>query len=813
MQNVGLAVDHSGLNKFASRTAEYGIIRDKLLGLLPPIPQDVYSVPLNRVGHYASRNELSRRINEILRPSDNGDDNCDTEGYQALVIHGMGGVGKTQLALNFIQNNQKHYNLIFWIEAHTPEKVRRSFERGSAALGLMSSTASKPDSQLKDSDAVAGVLRWFSERDEGDQKWLVVVDNADDTSWNVEEIIPFGPQGHVIVTSQHPQSSRFLGGLCTRVHVGSMTRDEARALLRKHIGAESEQTSTDINDLCDQVANRLGCLALATDLAGAYLTEQLELHHHQTSAIERQEAVKAVLTKYLLDYGQHQDELLQWGPFYQLSSYEKTVWTVWDTSLAAIDKSSPRSNAGRVLTFLAQFGEGYVQEELFRLSSVGWPVMMTLLQPPEDDRPEWMRQMVMSMGQVWDDFQYRQAIWPLIRYGLLQRVGGDWVATTMHGLVRWRARKAHQENNEAWARWTGLFMMAVVCQTNREKGRPEFRRHVITHLMGMGESDFDPGRELQLQGNSLTTSWAELAELYHDNGRWPEAERLGVQVMEARIRVLGEKHPNTLTSVERLASTYRAQGLWPKAEELQLRVMEARKRVLGEEHPDTLNSMANLSLTYGDQGRWQRVEELQMRVMEARITVLGKEHPDTLTSMANLVWTYYKQGRLDKAEELGLRVKEERTRVLTDEHLDTHISMAHLGAIYEQQGRSTEAEEWKKKVLETRMRKLGREHPNTLISMVNLALTYRHLGKLKEAEDLEVEVLEIRKRVFGSDHPSTLISMNNLAWTRWNQGRREEAISLMRDCISTSIGKLGRDNPSTIERLYYWGQRIGRADP
>ncbi|KAN0070402.1 hypothetical protein V8E54_011271 [Elaphomyces granulatus] len=88
--------------------------------------------------------------------------------------------------------------------------------------------------------------------------------------------------------------------------------------------------------------------------------------------------------------------------------------------------------------------------------------------------------------------------------------------------------------------------------------------------------------------------------------------------------------------MDNLAATYRDQGRWKKAEELHLQVVEARKIVLGQEHPDTLTSMSNLALTYWNQGRWKKAEELQVRVMETRKTVLGQEHPSMLTSMANL---------------------------------------------------------------------------------------------------------------------------------------------------------------------------------
>jgi hypothetical protein len=86
-------------------------------------------------------------------------------------------------------------------------------------------------------------------------------------------------------------------------------------------------------------------------------------------------------------------------------------------------------------------------------------------------------------------------------------------------------------------------------------------------------------------------------------------------------------------------------------------VMETRKRVLGQEHPDTLTSMANLASTYWDRGRRKEAEDLEVQVIETRKRVLGQEHPDTLTSMANLASTYWDQGRWKEAEDLVWRDK------------------------------------------------------------------------------------------------------------------------------------------------------------
>ena len=192
-------------------------------------------------------------------------------------------------------------------------------------------------------------------------------------------------------------------------------------------------------------------------------------------------------------------------------------------------------------------------------------------------------------------------------------------------------------------------------------------------------------KNVQFEGTHSTTVESiknNLALTYQKQGQWKEAEELFVQVMEATLKVLGQEHPDTLTSMANLASTCSNQGRWKEAEKLEVQVMETRKRVLGQEHPDTLTSIGNLASTYQNQGRWKEAEELEVQVVEASLRVLGQEHPDTLTSMANLAWTYRDQGRWNEAEELGVQVMETRKRVFGQEHPDTLNGIAGLASTY-----------------------------------------------------------------------------------------------------------------------------------
>ena len=161
-----------------------------------------------------------------------------------------------------------------------------------------------------------------------------------------------------------------------------------------------------------------------------------------------------------------------------------------------------------------------------------------------------------------------------------------------------------------------------------------------------------------------------------------------IRAMETNIRVLGEEHPDTLTSMANLTLTCLDQGCWKQAEELDVRVMETRKRVLGEEHPDT---MANLVSTYRDQGRWREAEELNVYVLKIRKNLLDEEHPSTLSSIANLASTYRNKGHWKKAEELEVRVMKSSMRVQGEENPNTLNSVANLASTYRGQRRTSDS--------------------------------------------------------------------------------------------------------------------------
>ncbi|RAQ98585.1 kinesin light chain 3 [Stemphylium lycopersici] len=197
----------------------------------------------------------------------------------------------------------------------------------------------------------------------------------------------------------------------------------------------------------------------------------------------------------------------------------------------------------------------------------------------------------------------------------------------------------------------------------RRPAESAFDLHRLTRRRVLGDKDPDTLTSMD-ELASACYKQADLASTYKSQGRWKEAEELEVKVIKVRKTVLGKEHPNTLISMGDLALTYSNQGRWKEAEELQEQVMDMRKRVLGDEHPDTLTSMADLASTYSDLGQWKEAEKLQVQVMDMRRRVLGDKHPKTLSSIVDLALKYSNQGRYEKAEELQEQAMDMISRVL-----------------------------------------------------------------------------------------------------------------------------------------------------
>jgi hypothetical protein len=231
----------------------------------------------------------------------------------AVAVIGLGGTGKTQLVLRYLQKHQEEHDTVLWLEFQSVETARSSYERCCRALGLKVEATSS-DVPLHDVPPVQAVLSWLRTRNE-DKRWLAVVDNADDLSW-VSSVVLKGKAGTVVVTSQDARASRLLGGQMTTVKVDAMESEEAVCVLEEHFKNMGHQDQVDeCRELIVDITESLDRLALAMDLARARIRANTEEGNY----------LKAALCQYLSDYRHNRFRLLQDEQFTSVAPYKKTT--------------------------------------------------------------------------------------------------------------------------------------------------------------------------------------------------------------------------------------------------------------------------------------------------------------------------------------------------------------------------------------------------------------------------------------------------------------------------------------------------------
>jgi tetratricopeptide (TPR) repeat protein len=761
--NVAVPVDHYGLNKFQKESNNYTMVIGRLAKLITSLlfskQKQYLSVPPSKIDTYTERPTLSSAVVEKLRILH---DKADVP--RALAIHGLGGCGKTQLALKYIEDHRAEYRTILWIDAKDETTTRSSFERCTYDLQLRVESSQTQSSKLGDHPAVRAVFHWLGSQNEIEEEWLIIFDNADDVTWGLKEVIPRGSHGTILLTSQDNKSRQVIRGGCEELHVDTLEPEEARTLLLRHLQLDDSEMTKEILYDCEAIAQQLGYLALAVGLAGAYIANSDE---------EKPDALR----QYLKDFSGHRDELLKHQHYQGLSDHDKTVWTVWDTTLTRIEETSPDLRPGLLLAFLARFDGAVIQDEVLRLASIEMNRVHEVLYPDPSTAPlpGWLTKALAlaTTGKecAWDDFYYRKSRDILVRYNLLQRVQGSWPGVSMHGLVRWRAQRYAQASES----WHITAVISACVTTTRTEKSPRFRRELAAHIPPVGPKRLT---RLGIGDTGKDFVWNITSTMYRKEGNWKKSGAIERRMLSLRTEMLGEEHPETLLVLGNVAAIYRNQWQWNEAEYLQTKILDICTRTCGPEHPDTLYSMSALASTYLNQDRFEDAEALELRVFEARTRLLGEDDPLTLDSVSALASMYSKEGMLEKAEPLRERDVKGCVQLFGEEHPDTLVSKLKLASIYSKQKRFDEAEKMQVQVTEAMTEILGPDHHHTLSSMAGLAQTYWWQERWGEAEELEKKVLKGRMRLDGPDDPLTLDTIACLASTYRNQGKHKEAEEL-----------------------------------
>ncbi|KAF7986455.1 hypothetical protein HWV62_31227 [Athelia sp. TMB] len=722
----------------------------------------------------------------------------NTDEPARFAIHGMPGLGKSQLALRFskLVYTMGSYACIFWVSGTTVEKLSQGLVKILHLVG--DESRDRPEQTVQ----LMAARRWL---EMSTQNWLLVLDNA------TTDVVPFlrehlpreNSRGAMIITTRTSQVAEAISNTGDErrwvLELKPLSAEQSAQLLLRAAGlhVKGEGSNEESADSAEKLVRQIGCLPLAVEQAGAYMKQ------NHIPARELQTLYGEMLAAFSI-------------PLRNLSQVSPDASSLLHV-LAYFD---PESISLDILVRGAELARERLAESL---SSPVSALCRTTEIPPRKrrklsipdinhsvgsadasngkPRPTPMLKAIVSL--IRSKQSLREATNCLEQFSLVQPSFGDNPSLHLHDLIQLVILNQNIAADQAGEYHAlAVTLLASGFETVKDPKMPHFWAECemfVPHLTSLEKrrpAHMLPSREFMQMGQGIGI-------YFQSRGRYDEAELLLNRVLLQRENSarLGEEHLDTLTTVDTLADVYSDHGKYDKAEELYERALAGRKKQLGENHPDTLTTLNKLAYLRYLQGKDDQAKELFIQVLASREIQLGAEHLDTLKTVEYLAHVYSAQGMYDDAKRLYESVLEGRKKHLGSEHPYTLMTMSSLGDLYREQGKYDEAETLLARVLHNREAQFGVEHPDTLDVAHHLARLYLDQGEYGEAETLYARVLAGNEKQLGAAHPGTLVAVHNLATLREKQGRWEDAEKLYRRVIACEEQRFGFGHPDTRDTV------------
>jgi tetratricopeptide (TPR) repeat protein/CHAT domain-containing protein len=300
--------------------------------------------------------------------------------------------------------------------------------------------------------------------------------------------------------------------------------------------------------------------------------------------------------------------------------------------------------------------------------------------------------------------------------------------------------------------------------------------------------------------SSYAAALNNLAETYHQLGRYSDAASLIARSLAIREKIQGPDHPDVASVLNNLAQLYSDLGRHSEAEPLYKRALAIDER-LGPDTPSVSLVLDNLAMLLHAQGRYSEAEPLFKRSLAIRERTLGLNDPAVGRSLNNLAQLYRSQGRYADAKVLYDRALVITLRSMGDEHPDVAAVLHNLGSLEMSRGQFQSSEGYLRRALAITEKARGPEHTDVALTLNSLAELYRVMGRASEAQPLYERAIAILEKMLGPNHPNVAKAHNDLALLLDSQGRYAEAEQHFKRALTITEASLGPESPELITTL------------
>jgi tetratricopeptide (TPR) repeat protein len=476
---------------------------------------------------------------------------------QTQAISGLGGIGKTQTAVAYAYRHREDYQAVFWVRAATELDLRTGFVEIARVLNL-------PEKDAQDQDeTVRAVKRWLEAQD----KWLLVLDNADDLRL-ARDFLPPGRKGHTLLTTR-----AHAVGAMDRIEITRMEPDEGALFLVRRAKLIADDAPLDAVSAPDQATAReisieLDGLPLALDQAGAFIEEMpsspddyLDLYRQQGAKLRAERG--------------------------ELASDHPSVTVTFSLAFNQVEaRNKAAADLIRVCAFLAPDA---IPEEIF---TAGAAELGEHLRPVASD-----------------PLEFTKAIQEAARFSLIGR-NPENKSLDIHRLVQ---EVVKDEMDAATRR---VWAERAVRVVNQAFPYIEFANWPLCdRLLPHAKTAAQLVEDWKFEFEGAARLLNQAASYLHNRAQYAQAQPLYTRALAIREKALGPDHPAVATSLNNLALLYHAQGQYAQAQPLYTRALAIREKALGPDHPAVAASLNNLALLYNSQGEYAEAEPLYKRAL------------------------------------------------------------------------------------------------------------------------------------------------------------------------------------------------------